>query len=103
MLTTAKTPRPNLSRQQKHALKTLENDDSIPADKGNAMVVMMNIVSDDAIYCTLKRDPTTRVEKKGVGIHQGPAQMRAHPRQNEGPTDAKLLQPTTDVRNAKNT
>ena len=75
-LVSAKLPKPNLSYRQQAALKNLRDDLSIviiPADKGNATVVMdttmyedkMNIiVNEECTYKELKRNPTTRFEKK---------------------------------------
>ena len=74
-LRTARPPRPNLSYTQKTALKDLHKDNTIvilPADKGNATVVMdrslyeekmKDILLDGNTYHKLKRDPTTRIEK----------------------------------------
>ena len=74
-LRTARPPRPNLSYTQKTALKDLRKDNTIvilPADKGNATVVMdrslyeekmKEILLDGNTYRKLKRDPTTHIEK----------------------------------------
>ena len=71
----AKTPASNLSREHRKALKSLKTDPSIvvlPADKGNATVVMpattyaqkaYDILSDGA-YRKISRDPTRKVERQ---------------------------------------
>ena len=76
MLTSAKPPKPNLTYSQRAALRDLRNDNSIvilPADKGNATVVMdrstysdkMNaLLKDEGTYLCISRNPTTRVEKQ---------------------------------------
>ena len=76
VLTSAKPPKPNLTYSQRAALRDLRNDNSIvilPADKGNATVVMdrstysdkMNaLLKDEGTYLCISRNPTTRVEKQ---------------------------------------
>ena len=74
-LQNAKKPRPNLSREQREALKKLREDDSIvilPADKGNATVVMnkedydkkMADILDGGDYAVVKTNPIPKLEKK---------------------------------------
>jgi len=70
-LASAKLPRPNLPYRLRTALHDLRKDDSIvvlPADKGNAMVVldrsmhdhkMKEILNNENTYHKLSRDPTT--------------------------------------------
>ena len=71
----AKPPKSNLSGRERDALRSLQRDDSIvvlPADKGNATVVMdrtsynskmMELLSDGS-YKVLNRNPTTGIEKR---------------------------------------
>ena len=71
----AKPPKSNLSGWERDALRSLQRDDSIvvlPADKGNATVVvdrtsynskMMELLSDGS-YKVLNRNPTTGIEKR---------------------------------------
>ncbi|XP_050510634.1 uncharacterized protein LOC126887260 [Diabrotica virgifera virgifera] len=65
----------NISKEEMKALKTLRNDDSItilPADKGNATVIMNKIQYEDKItdlitngpYSKLTKDPTKTLENK---------------------------------------
>ena len=71
----AKTPKPNLTRQQQAAMQSLSRDTDIiilPADKGNATVVMdksdysrkLDEHINDNTYVKLKRDPTAATERK---------------------------------------
>ena len=71
----ARPPTDNLDKGMKRALKTLRKDDSIvilPADKGNATVVIdkteyvgkMTQMLKDGTYRKLTRDPTSKVETK---------------------------------------
>jgi hypothetical protein len=75
ILRKAKPPAPNISKEEIAALKELKENTSIvivPADKGNATVVMdeenyrlkMNKLLDDPAYVTTKQDPTVYLEKK---------------------------------------
>ena len=74
-LTNPKLPKSNLSKEQMLALKNLEEDKNIvilPADKGNATVVLnkgnyhkkMEDLLEDSSYRSLRSNPTARVEKK---------------------------------------
>ena len=75
-LASSKVPKSNLSYAQRAALKDLRNDDGIvilPADKGNATVIldkdeyskkMKSLFDDRTTYRPVSRDPTTRIEKK---------------------------------------
>ena len=74
-LRTARPPQSNLDKGMKKALKDLKKDEEIvilPADKGNATVVMdrseyltkMNGMLEEDTYKELKRDPTSRVETR---------------------------------------
>lgn len=71
----AKLPKMNLNREMLRAVKGLRRFEDIvilPADKGNATVVMdreeyvekMNSMLDNTTYRRIKGDPTTRVESK---------------------------------------
>ena len=71
----ARPPKPNLSSNQRQALKTLKEDDSIvqlPADKGNVTVVLgrdtydlkLRHLLDDDSYVKIDSDPTNKIEKK---------------------------------------
>ena len=80
VLASAKPPRSNLPYRLRTALRVLRKDDFIvilPADKGNATVVlnrsvydqkMKEIINDNSTYRKLSRDPTTRIEKKISGM-----------------------------------
>ena len=74
-LNNPKLPKSNLTKCQMLALQQLEKDKNIvilPADKGNATVVLnkddynqkMNDLLKDASYKRLRNNPTTKVEKK---------------------------------------
>ena len=75
ILNTTKPPKSNLSRELHQAVKSLREDKNIvilPADKGNATVVlnrvdyeakMENLLKDSA-YKEVTRNPTSRVEAK---------------------------------------
>ncbi len=74
-LQTAVNPKCNLPSNLRRAVKQLKNDDSIvivPADKGNATVVLnkneyedkLNAMLADETYKKLKKDPTSKVEKQ---------------------------------------
>ena len=75
VLQQAKTPRPNMSFQQRRTIQDLKRDETIvilPADKGRATVVMnsedytskMEKILNDDKYRPLRRDPTLTIEKK---------------------------------------
>ena len=70
-----KPPRSNISRSQREALRNLKKDETImilPADKGNATVVMkkseytekMSNMLQEPVYKKLRRDPTKGTEEK---------------------------------------
>ncbi|XP_060531998.1 uncharacterized protein LOC132705430 [Cylas formicarius] len=74
VLRQSKPPQPNLSREEMQALRNLNNNENIlimPADKGNATVVMntsdynakLEDILNDPIYKLVTRDPTTYLEK----------------------------------------
>ncbi|XP_072171126.1 uncharacterized protein [Diadema setosum] len=74
-LSTAKPPQPNLNKEERTAVKTLQSNASIhiiQADKGNATVVMDKTQYEQKIqdilhtptYTQLKRDPTPATERK---------------------------------------
>ena len=71
----AKPPKPNVTKEERTAIKNLKKDDNIiilPADKGNATVIMnkeeynhkMNNLVSDGTYTRLKKDPTATTERK---------------------------------------
>ncbi|XP_071448005.1 uncharacterized protein [Hetaerina americana] len=75
ILLNAKTPKPNVTREERKALRDLRTNDDIiitPADKGNAMVLMkkddynrkINSLLNDETYSEEKRDPTSRIQKE---------------------------------------
>lgn len=76
VLQKASPPQPNISKEERLALKSLKNNQDIiilPADKGNTTVVMdktdytekMKILIDDtSTYNKIKRDPTSGLERK---------------------------------------
>ena len=69
----SKQPTDNLPKQERQALKTLKDDKDImilPADKGNATVLLnatdytnkVELILDDGTYRQLKKDPTRKIE-----------------------------------------
>ena len=71
----AKRPPPNLERKQREAIHNLRNDSSIvilPADKGNATVLMdketydnkIHMIISEGNYSVIRRDPTKGIERK---------------------------------------
>ena len=74
-LSTAKPPRSNLDKQQRESVRSLRDDENIvilPADKGNATVIlsrkdyvmkMENLLEDEA-YKKVTCDPTSRMKKR---------------------------------------
>ena len=75
ILRRAKLPPSNLRKEERRALRTLKNNNSIvvlPADKGNATVEMdaaayeekITILLKDPVYKKVKRDPTAAIEWK---------------------------------------
>ena len=71
----SKPPKPNISKRERQALKSLQDDDSIiilPADKGNATVVMDRVeysnklaeLIDNGANSKVKKDPTLKTERK---------------------------------------
>ena len=70
-----KRPPPNLERKQLEAIHNLRNDSSIvilPADKGNATVLMdketydnkIHMIISEGNYSVIRRDPTKGIERK---------------------------------------
>ena len=75
VLKQAKPPKTNISRQELAAIKNLRQDQSIhilPADKGNATVVMDKVDYDNKVtdilstptYRPLRKDPTPAIERR---------------------------------------
>ena len=75
----ARPPKPNLQKDEQASLKTLREDRNItilPADKGNATVIMdtakyekkIEDLLDDPIYKKVKKDPTPATERKVLGV-----------------------------------
>ena len=71
----SKPPKPNISETERQALKSPQDDDSIiilPADKGNATVVMDRVEYSDKLadwidnsgYRKVKKDPALKTERK---------------------------------------
>jgi hypothetical protein len=71
----SKPPRDNLTRTERWALKSLHMDADLtvlPADKGNATVILntigyvqkINALLEDSTYRKLAKDPTESVERK---------------------------------------
>ena len=71
----SKPPKPNISKTERHALKSLQDNNSIIillADKGNATVVMDRVEYSNKLadmignggYCKVKKDPTLKTERK---------------------------------------
>ena len=103
-LSKARPPQSNVDKGMRRAIRGLQEDTEIvilPADKGNATVVMekseyiskMNTMLEDATYVKLKKDPTSKVERKitnatGQGLHR---------RQGEEAPFTSMLITTTDV------
>jgi hypothetical protein len=78
----AKPQRTNTSKAEREALRTLRNDDSVtilPADKGNATVILSSTVYkskvrsllDDHMYKKLLCDPTSKIEKETASLIKG--------------------------------
>ena len=77
-LNNAKVPNSNLNKDERQAIKTLGNDDSIlilPADKGRCTVVLNKtdyqqkvntLLSDTNTYEPLKRDPSNNYKQKVI-------------------------------------
>ncbi|XP_072401183.1 uncharacterized protein [Diabrotica undecimpunctata] len=81
ILRTAKPPKRNLTREEKEALRDLQKNKEIivlPADKGNATVVMniddydkkLTDLLNDTAYEKIATDPTTYLEKNNEGQDQ---------------------------------
>ena len=75
LLEKSKPPKPNISKTERQALKLLQDYNSIiilPADKGNATVVMDRVeytnkltdLTGNGGYCKVKKDPTLKMERK---------------------------------------
>ncbi|XP_072019690.1 uncharacterized protein [Amphiura filiformis] len=76
VLKKAKVPQPNISQEEREALNSLKNDESIivlPADKGRSTFVMdkdkyqekmNNLLSEGDTYQVMKKDPTLSLERK---------------------------------------
>ena len=71
----SKPPKPNISKMEGQALKSLQDDKSIiilPADKGNATVELDRVEYSNKLadlignggYCKVKKDPTLKTERK---------------------------------------
>ena len=71
----SKPPNPNISKTERQALKSLQDDNSIiilPAGKGNATVVMNRVeysnkladLNDNGGYFKVKKDRTLKTERK---------------------------------------
>ena len=71
----SKSPKPNISKTERQALKSLEADKSIiilPADKGNAVVVIDRVEYSNKLadlicnvgYCKVKKDPIPKTGSK---------------------------------------
>jgi len=75
ILKRARLPHPNLTKEERKALKDLKQENGItilPADKGNATVVLdaeayeqkVRNLLEDTIYEKVKKDPTQVTEKR---------------------------------------
>ena len=71
----SKPPKPNISKTERQAIKSLQDDNSIiilTADKGNAAMVMDRVeysnnrgdLIGNGVYCKVKQDPTLKTEMK---------------------------------------
>ena len=102
-LKSAKPPTSNISKDERKAIKELQEEDSIMvlgADKGRATVVldkseydnkMQALLSDTKTYVKLDKDPTPKLKKQLVSILQG--------LEKEGKIrkeDKQFLYPTTE-------
>ena len=102
-LKSAKPPTSNISKDERKAIKELQEEDSIMvlgADKGRATVVldkseydnkMQALLSDTKTYVKLDKDPTPKLKKELVSILQG--------LEKEGKIrkeDKQFLYPTTE-------
>ena len=80
IISSAKAPIPNISKEESQALQTLAKDNDIlvmPADKGRSTVVVdkeeysqkvRGILSDEKTYLKLMKDPTARCKSKLVAM-----------------------------------
>ena len=74
ILRSARLPKDNLRKDHRKALRSLEDEVILPADKGNAMVVMRSdydekmrgMLDDTTTYKKLKKDPTATQENRSV-------------------------------------
>jgi hypothetical protein len=75
----SKRPKDNLTRMEKQALRSLQGKTDLtglPADKGNATVILATVdysqkmasVLDDPAYKKLAKDPTETVERKTTAL-----------------------------------
>ena len=71
----SKPQKPNISKTERQAIKSLQDDNNIiilPADKGNATVVMDRVECSNKLadlignsgYCKVKNDPILKTERK---------------------------------------
>ena len=98
----AKIPKPNVSKEERDAIKLLQKEKSvIGADKGRATVVMdteeyeeklANMLNDTNTYMKLDKDPTPKYKKKLVEI------ISLLEREEKiRPEDKKYLYPTAEI------
>ena len=109
----ARLPASNLDRGMSKALKDLRKDDSIvilPADKGNATVVLdrtkyekkMNKLLEDETYKTLSKDPTSKVESRiSKALKQLESKGYILDKERRYLNFPTVLLPTTDLRPPK--
>ena len=75
----SKPPKPNISKSERLAIKSLQDDNNIiilPADKGNTIVVVDRVLysnklpdlSDNDGYCKVKKDQILKTERKRLQI-----------------------------------
>ena len=74
-LKNSKPPKPNISKMERQAIKSLQDENStliLPADKVNATMVMDRVECPNKMadlignggYCKVKKDPTLKIERK---------------------------------------
>ncbi|XP_046398161.1 uncharacterized protein LOC124164967 [Ischnura elegans] len=95
VLSRAVPPKPNISREERSAIRALRGNEEVtilPADKGNATVILktedyrnkIRDILEDQAYRKLHRDPTEAVTRKTISLIK---------KSSLAPEEAKNLQP----------
>jgi hypothetical protein len=93
IIKSASKPKDNLTRTERIALRNLENNHELtilPADKGNAMVILsttdykqkLNTLLEDSAYRRLTKDPTESTECKPRNYSRNPHSLKIQTTQN---------------------